>query len=66
MEELSDRTLILESEIIKHKSTIKEMEEAADVATETEEELFYENKTLTSTIEKKDSTIQTLHEAIKM
>ena len=42
------------------------MEEAADVATETEEELFYENKTLTSTIEKKDSTIQTLHEAIKM
>ena len=58
--------LSLESEINKYKGAIQEMEEAADIATETEEELFLENKALTSSIENKDSIILTLHEAIKM
>jgi dynactin 1 len=66
VESLSDRVMVLEDDNLALQSTIREMEEAADITAEMEEVQAYENKTLTRDLEGRDSIIRNLEEAIKM
>jgi dynactin 1 len=66
VEALSDRVLTLEDENIILQSTIREMEDAADIAAELEEVQAEEVKALMIDLETRDSTIRNLEEAIKM
>ena len=66
VESLSDRVLMLEDDNLAMQSTIREMEEAADITAEMEEVQADENKTLLRDLEIRDSIIRNLEEAIKM
>ena len=66
VETLSDRVLLLEDDNTALQSTIREMEEAADITAEMEEVQAEENKTLMRDLEGHDSIIRNLEEAIKM
>lgn len=66
VEDLSDRVLVLEDDNLALKSTIREMEEAADITAEMEEVQADENKSLMRDLEGRDTIIRNLEEAIKM
>jgi dynactin 1 len=66
VEALSDRVLTLEDENITLQATIREMEDAADIAAELEEVQAEEVKALMIDLEARDSIIRNLEEAIKM
>ena len=66
VEDLSDRVMALEDDNIALQSTIREMEEAADVTAELEEVQAEENKALMRDLEGRDSIIRNLEEAIRM
>ena len=66
VEDLSNRVLVLEDDNLALKSTIREMEEAADITAEMEEVQADENKSLMRDLEGRDSVIRNLEEAIRM
>ena len=66
VEDLSDRVMDLEDENVALQSTIREMEEAADIAAELEEVQAEEVKSLMMDLEGRDSIVRNLEEAIKM
>ena len=66
VEDLSDRIMMLEEENVALQSTIREMEEAADVMAELEEVQADENKALMRDLEGRDAIIRNLEEAIRM
>jgi dynactin 1 len=66
VEDLSDRVMTLEDEIVNLQATIREMEEAADIAAEMEEAQGDELKALNRDLEDRDTIIRNLEEAIKM
>mmetsp|Transcript_7179 Transcript_7179/g.10479 ORF Transcript_7179/g.10479 Transcript_7179/m.10479 type:complete len:1368 (-) Transcript_7179:1444-5547(-) len=66
VEDLSDRIMILEDENVTLLSTVREMEDAADIAAELEEVQAEELKALMSDLEERDSIVRNLEEAVKM
>lgn len=66
VEDLSDRVMALEDENVSLQSTIRELEEAADIAAEMEEVYADENKSVLRDIESRDAIIRNLEEAIRM
>lgn len=66
VEDLSDRVMSLEDEIVNLQATIREMEEAADIASEMEEAQSDELKAISRDLEDRDTIIRNLEEAIKM
>ena len=66
VEELSDRVLSLEEDNIALRSTIRELEEAADIAAEMEEVQNEEVKALNRDLEERETIVRNLEEAIKM
>lgn len=66
VEDLSDRVLAFEDEIAMLRGTIRELEEAADIAAEMEEVQADENRALMKDLESRDTAIRNLEEAIKM
>jgi dynactin 1 len=66
VEDLSDRVLSLEEELVACQQTIREMEEAADITAEMEEVQTEELKALNRDLEDRESIIRNLEEAIKM
>lgn len=66
VEDLSDRVLSLEEDNVALQTTIREMEEGADLTAEVEEVQAEELKALTRDLEGRDAIIHNLEEAIKM
>eukprot|EP00529_Nitzschia_sp_RCC80_P006816 CAMPEP_0113503770 /NCGR_PEP_ID=MMETSP0014_2-20120614/34349_1 /TAXON_ID=2857 /ORGANISM="Nitzschia sp." /LENGTH=1423 /DNA_ID=CAMNT_0000398815 /DNA_START=80 /DNA_END=4347 /DNA_ORIENTATION=+ /assembly_acc=CAM_ASM_000159 len=66
VEDLSDRVLSLEEELMTLQQTIREMEEAADITAEMEEVQADELKALNREMEDRETVIRNLEEAIKM
>ena len=66
VEDLSDRVLSLEEELVACQQTIREMEEAADITAEMEEVQTEELKALNRDLEDRETIIRNLEEAIKM
>ena len=66
VEDLSDRVMSLEDENVSLQSTIRELEEAVDIAAEMEEVYADENKSVLKDIEGRDAIIRNLEEAIRM
>ena len=66
VEDLSDQVMALEDTCVVLQSTIREMEEAADIAAELEEVQAEEVKSLMIDLEGRDSIVRNLEEAIKM
>ena len=66
VEDLSDRVLSLEEDIVALQTTIREMEEAAELSAEVEEVQTEEIKSLWRDMEGRDAIIRNLEEAIKM
>ena len=66
VEDLSDRVLTLEEDIVLLQTTIREMEEAAELTAEMEEVQAEELKALSQDLEGRDTIIRNLEEAIKM
>ena len=66
VEDLSDRVLSLEEDIVALQTTIREMEEAAELSAEVEEVQMEEIKALLRDVEGRDAIIRNLEEAIKM
>lgn len=66
VEDLSDRVMALEDENVALQSTIRELEEAGDIASEMEEVQADENKALMRDVESRDAIIRNLEEAIRM
>ena len=66
VEDLSDQVMALEDECVALQSTIREMEEAAEIAAELEEVQAEEVKSLMMDLEGRDSIVRNLEEAIKM
>ena len=66
VEDLSDRVMALEDENVALQSTIREMEEASDIAGEMEEVQAEELKALMRDVDGRDAIIRNLEEAIKM
>lgn len=66
VEDLSDRVMALEDDNVALQSTIRELEEAGDIASEMEEVQADENKALMRDVESRDAIIRNLEEAIRM
>lgn len=66
VEDLSDQVMALEDECVALQSTIREMEEAAEITAELEEVQAEEVKSLMMDLEGRDSIVRNLEEAIKM
>ena len=66
VEDLSDRVLSMEEEIMSCQQTIRELEEAADITAEMEEVQTEELKALNRDLEDRETVIRNLEEAIKM
>mmetsp|Transcript_30720 Transcript_30720/g.73696 ORF Transcript_30720/g.73696 Transcript_30720/m.73696 type:complete len:1306 (-) Transcript_30720:2676-6593(-) len=66
VEDLSDRVLSMEEELVLSQQTIREMEEAADITAEMEEVQTEEMKALNRDLEDRETVIRNLEEAIKM
>jgi len=66
VEDLSDRVLGLEEELVACQQLIRELEEAADITAEMEEVQTDELKSLNRDLEDRESIIRNLEEAIKM
>jgi dynactin 1 len=66
VEDLSDRVMELEDFTVALQSTIRELEDAADITTELEEVQAEEVKALMMDLEGRDSIVRNLEEAIKM
>jgi dynactin 1 len=66
VEDLSDRVLSLEEELVVLQQTIREFEEAADITAEMEEVQSEELKALNRDLEDRESIVRNLEEAIKM
>eukprot|EP00977_Amphora_coffeiformis_P018457 scaffold6506_cov171-Amphora_coffeaeformis.AAC.5 len=66
VEDLSDRVLSLEEDIAALQTTIREMEEAAELSAEVEEVQTEEIKALLRDVDGRDAIIRNLEEAIKM
>jgi dynactin 1 len=66
VEDLSDRVLSMEEELVSSQQTIREMEEAADITAEMEEVQTEELKALNRDLEDRETVIRNLEEAIKM
>lgn len=66
VEDLSDRVLSLEEDVVQLQSTIRELEEAAELAAEMEEVQADELKAINRDLEGRDTIIRNLEEAIKM
>ena len=66
VEDLSDRVLSLEEELVASQAMVREMEEAADIAAEMDEVQTDEIKALQRDLEDRDTVIRNLEEAIKM
>ena len=66
VEELSDKVVRLEDENIELRNAIRDLEEAGELSAEMEEVQAEENKTLRLNVEKRDTLIRNLEEAIKM
>jgi len=66
VEDLSDRVLSLEEELVAGEQTIREMEEAADITAEMEEVQADELKAVNRDLEDRETIIRNLEEAIKM
>lgn len=66
VEDLSDRVLSLEEDIVVLQTTIREMEEAAELTAEMEEVQAEELKALAQDLEGRDTIIRNLEEAIKL
>ena len=66
VEDLSDRVLSMEDENVALRSTIRELEDAAELTAEMEELQTEEVKALTRDLEGRDTIIRNLEEAIKM
>ena len=66
VEDLSDRVMSLEEDNIALQTTIREMEEAADLTAEMEEVQAEELKAMTRDLDGRDAIIHNLEEAIKM
>lgn len=65
VEDLSEKVMVLEDQNISSRGTIREMEEAAEIAAEMEEVQADENKALMRDLEGRDTSILNLEEAIK-
>mmetsp|Transcript_14757 Transcript_14757/g.16904 ORF Transcript_14757/g.16904 Transcript_14757/m.16904 type:complete len:1371 (-) Transcript_14757:129-4241(-) len=66
VEDLSDRVMMLEDDNISLQSTLREMEDAADIAAELEEVQADEVKALMLDLEGRDTIVRNLEDAIKM
>ena len=66
VEELSDRVLALEDDVVGLAQTVREMEEAAELAAEMEEVQAEELKATMLDLEGRDTVIRNLEEAIRM
>ncbi len=66
VEDLSDQVMSLEDACVSLQSTIREMEEAAEIAAELEEVQAEEVKALMMDLEGRDSIVRNLEEAIKI
>lgn len=66
VEDLSDRVLSMEEELVACQQTIRELEEAADITAEMEEVQAEELKALNRDLEDRETVIRNLEEAIKM
>jgi dynactin 1 len=66
VEDLSDRLMAMEEDTIALRSTIRELEEAAELATELEEVQADELRALASDLEARDTMIRNLEEAIRL
>jgi dynactin 1 len=66
VEDLSDRLFNLEEENIAFQTTIREMEESAELTAEMEEVMAEEVRALTRDLEGRDTIIRNIEEAIKM
>jgi dynactin 1 len=66
VEDLSDRVLSMEEELVACSLTIREMDEAADITAEMEEVQAEELKALNRDLEDRETVIRNLEEAIKM
>jgi dynactin 1 len=66
VEDLSDRVLSMEEELVAYSLTIREMDEAADITAEMEEVQAEELKALNRDLEDRETVIRNLEEAIKM
>lgn len=66
VEDLSDRVLGLEEELINSRQLIRELEEAADITAEMEEVQTDELKALNRDLEDRETILRNLEEAIKM
>ena len=66
VEELSDRVLALEDDVVGLSQTVREMEEAAELAAEMEEVQAEELKATMLDLEGRDTVIRNLEEAIRM
>lgn len=66
VEELSDRVMALEDDVVGLSHIIREMEEAAELAAEMEEVQTDELKATMLDLEGRDAVIRNLEEAIRM
>eukprot|EP00934_Nitzschia_sp_Nitz4_P001164 Nitzschia sp. Nitz4//scaffold271_size25734//7579//11815//NITZ4_008303-RA/size25734-snap-gene-0.22-mRNA-1//-1//CDS//3329545206//1164//frame0 len=66
VEDLSDRVLSLEEELMANHQTIRDLEEAADITAEMEEVQAEELKALSREMEERETVIRNLEEAIRM
>lgn len=66
VEELSDRVMALEDDVVGLSQTVREMEEAAELAAELEEVQTEELKATMLDLEGRDTVIRNLEEAIRM
>lgn len=66
VEDLSDRLMEMEEQNVSLTTTIRELEEAAELTTEMEEVQAEELKAMTRDLEDRDTVIRNLEEAIKM